>query len=138
MLDSRVDYIDNIKALACALVAIGHFVMSMDASNILSYNVVTEWFKDTIYLFHVNLFFICSGFLYIFSLNQKNNYHYFSFVMKKLLALGIPYFFFTAVTVLLKMWRAMQLILKRMVCSTRYLLNLHLPIGIYMFYSFCF
>lgn len=102
MLDSRVDYIDNIKALACALVAIGHFVMSMDASNILSYNVVTEWFKDTIYLFHVNLFFICSGFLYIFSLNQKNNYHYFSFVMKKLLALGIPYFFFTAVTVLLK------------------------------------
>lgn len=101
-LENRVDYVDNIKALACALVVLGHFVMSMDASQILPYNAVTEWFKEAIYLFHVHLFFMCSGFLYIFSIKQKNNYKYPSFVLKKLLALGVPYFTFTAVTVLMK------------------------------------
>lgn len=99
---NRVDYLDNIKALACVLVVLGHFIMSMDASNIVPYNSFTEWFKDTIYLFHVQLFFLCSGFLYIFSVKRKNNYKYPVFVANKLLALGVPYFVFSTVTVLMK------------------------------------
>lgn len=100
---NRVDYLDNIKALACVLVVIGHFIMSMDASGIVPFNGVTEWFKETIYLFHVQLFFICSGFLYIFSVKKKNDYKYGHFVLKKLIVLGIPYFTFTTITLLMKM-----------------------------------
>lgn len=99
---NRVDYLDNIKALACVLVVLGHFIMSMDASGIVSFNSFTEWFKETIYMFHVQLFFLCSGFLYIFSVKRKNNYNYPVFMANKLLALGVPYFVFSAVTVLMK------------------------------------
>lgn len=99
----RLDYIDKIKALACVLVVLGHFIMSMDASNILPYNSFTEWFKETIYTFHVQLFFLCSGLLYVFSIKQGNHYKYGPFVFKKLIALGIPYFTFTTITVLMKM-----------------------------------
>ena len=59
---THLEYVDKIKALACVLVVLGHFIMSMDASNILPFNAFTEWFKETIYTFHVQLFFLCSGF----------------------------------------------------------------------------
>lgn len=100
---TRIDWLDKIKALACVLVVLGHFIMSMDASSILPYNAVTEWFKETVYLFHVQLFFVCSGFLYVFTVKQKNNYKFGPFILKKLIALGIPYFTFSTVTVLMKM-----------------------------------
>lgn len=100
---SRLDYIDKTKALACVLVVLGHFIMSMDASNILPYNSFTEWFKENIYTFHVQLFFLCSGLLYVFSIKQGNHYKYGPFVFKKLIALGIPYLTFTTITVLMKM-----------------------------------
>lgn len=98
----RIDYLDNIKALACVFVVLGHFIMSMDASQIVPYNDFTQWFKETIYLFHVQLFFLCSGFIYIFSVKRKENYKYPVFMANKLLALGIPYFTFSAITVLMK------------------------------------
>lgn len=99
---NRLDYVDKIKALACVLVVLGHFVMSMNESNILPYNDLTAWFVDTIYTFHVQLFFLCSGLLYVLSVKHKNNYRYGPFVLKKLIALGIPYLTFTTATVLLK------------------------------------
>lgn len=100
---TRMDYIDRIKALACALVVIGHFVMSMDASAIFPYTSPTKWFVNSIYMFHVQLFFVCSGFLYYYSVGHKNDYNYFKYTGKKLLNLGVPYFVFTTVTVLMKM-----------------------------------
>lgn len=101
--DEHLDYVDKIKALACVLVVLGHFVMSMDASNILPFNSVTYWLKETIYLFHVQLFFLCSGFLYSLTQSKDDSYNYGKFVLKKLVALGIPYFTFTTATVLMKM-----------------------------------
>ncbi len=100
---THLEYVDKIKALACVLVVLGHFIMSMDASNILPFNAFTEWFKDTIYTFHVQSFFLCSGLLYVFSVRKNDNYSYFPYVLKKFVALGIPYFTFTIVTVLMKM-----------------------------------
>lgn len=100
---TRIDWIDNVKAIACVLVVIGHFIMSMDASNILPYNDVTLWFKQSIYFFHVQLFFICSGFLYSLSILKNEKTNYFSNVLKKLVALGVPYLTFSTVTVLMKM-----------------------------------
>lgn len=99
----RLNYIDKLKALACVLVVLGHFIMSMDASNILPYNSFTQWFKETIYTFHVQIFFLCSGLLYLLSVKRKTEYKYGPFILNKLISLGVPYFTFTTVTVLMKM-----------------------------------
>jgi len=76
--------------------------MSMIESELLPATGFYNWFKTTIYYFHVPLFFICSGYLYqkyskVFTIKDygKN-------VLKKFIALGVPYFVFTAITVGLK------------------------------------
>ena len=60
----RESWIDNIKVIACVLVALGHFVQSMTKSGIIQSTFLTSWFNGTIYFFHVPLFFLCSGFVY--------------------------------------------------------------------------
>lgn len=60
----REIWVDNVKVIACILVVLGHFFQSMTKSNILPANDLYEWFEQTIYFFHVPLFFICSGYLY--------------------------------------------------------------------------
>lgn len=98
----REIWIDNVKVIACIFVVLGHFFQSMVKSAILPKNDLYLWFNQTIYYFHVSLFFICSGYLYqryskVESFRDwKNN------VMKKVLALGIPYFTFSVLTWLLK------------------------------------
>lgn len=46
------------------LVVPGHFYQSMIASGIIGKNGFYEFFNTFIYLFHVQLFFMCSGWLY--------------------------------------------------------------------------
>lgn len=60
----REIWIDNVKVIACVLVVLGHFFQSMTKANILPANDLYRWFNQTIYYFHVYLFFICSGYLY--------------------------------------------------------------------------
>ena len=98
----REIWIDNVKVIACILVAVGHFFMSMVASSVLPDNDLYQWFIQTIYYFHVPLFFICSGYLYQ-KLCVVNDTHSWSRnVQKKLLVLGVPYFAFSFATWLLK------------------------------------
>lgn len=98
----RYSYIDNMKLAACILVVIGHFVMSMTANSLMPRSFVSEYLLDTVYTFHVPMFFICSGFLY----QKADRVHSFSAwktsVLRKFLDLGVPYTVFTAITVLLK------------------------------------
>lgn len=74
----------------------------MVKASILPDNSLYQWFNTTIYYFHVPLFFICSGYLYqkysrVDSIGAwKRN------VLKKAVALGIPYFVFSFATWLLK------------------------------------
>lgn len=99
---SRELWIDSIKVFACILVAVGHFFQSMTNSHIISASALTVWFNNTIYYFHVPLFFVCSGYLYqkyshVASVSSwKNN------LVRKSITLGIPYFAFSIVTWLLK------------------------------------
>lgn len=100
--NQREIWVDNVKVIACVLVVLGHFFQSMTQSEILPANDIYNWFNQTIYYFHVPLFFICSGYLY-----QKRNvvidlHSWGKNVLKKLLALGIPYFTFSFVTWILK------------------------------------
>ena len=95
-------WIEYIKVFACILVAIGHFWQSMIPSNILQETDLYKWFIQTIYYFHVPLFFICSGYLYqkysridSFADWRKN-------ILKKTIVLGIPFFTFSIITWILK------------------------------------
>ncbi|SCZ79723.1 acyltransferase family protein [Pseudobutyrivibrio xylanivorans] len=100
--DKRDVWVDNVKVVACLLVVLGHFFQSMVKADILPNTAFYNWFNDTIYYFHVPLFFICSGFLYqkyskvVDFSSWKNN------LLKKLVALGIPYFIFSFATWFLK------------------------------------
>lgn len=99
----RLEWVDNIKALACTLVVLGHFLISLDECAVFPFNPFTLWFRDTIYLFHVPLFFLCSGFLYAYSVKSKGREKYPKFVLKKFLALGIPYFTFSIIKLAMKL-----------------------------------
>lgn len=100
--NNREIWIDNVKVIACLFVLAGHLFQSMVKANIISAGILYSWFNKTIYMFHVQLFFICSGYLYqkMNTVNSlltwKNN------IKKKLIVLGIPYFTFSILTWVLK------------------------------------
>lgn len=100
----REVWIDYLKAIACILVALGHFLQSMIKSNLIMTNGFFTYFEETIYLFHVPLFFICSGYIF-----QQYSYissikSWFYNAVYKLIVLGTPYFFFSIITWSLKMF----------------------------------
>lgn len=98
----REKWVDDVKVIACILVVLGHFFQSMTKANILPENELYGWFNTTIYYFHVPLFFICSGYLYQ-KYNKVNNVgSWCRNVVKKALALGVPYVTFTTATWMLK------------------------------------
>lgn len=95
-------WVDNVKVTACILVVLGHFFQSMVKADILPDNHLYQWFNQTIYLFHVPLFFLCSGYLYQKYSNVNSIRRWSSNLVKKLFNLGIPYFTFTIITLVLK------------------------------------
>lgn len=98
----REIWVDNIKVIACILVVLGHLFMSMVTANVLPDTDLYQWFRQTIYYFHVPLFFICSGYLYQ-KLSRIDDIHSWrKNVLKKTLNLGVPYFAFSFATWLLK------------------------------------
>ncbi|MGN1421715.1 MAG: acyltransferase family protein [Eubacterium sp.] len=103
-LQNRIRYcwVDNIKTTACILVVCGHFFMSMAANNLVPSNSVFHYFINTVYTFHVQLFFFCSGFLYQSSNKVHSIKSWGNNVIDKLINLGVPYFSFTVITLLLK------------------------------------
>ncbi len=98
----RETWIDNVKVIACILVVLGHFFQSMTKAGILAENNLYGWFEQTIYYFHVPLFFICSGYLYQKFSRVNNLKSWGRNVLKKLINLGVPYFVFSFVTWFLK------------------------------------
>lgn len=99
---NREAWPDAVKIVACALVVIGHFTQSMVKSGFMADAAAYEWFQDTVYSFHVPLFFVCSGYLYQrYSIVDSPSSWWLS-VRRKALALGVPYLFFTCATLALK------------------------------------
>lgn len=54
----RETWVDNVKVIACILVVLGHFFQGITNENILPRNDLFQWFNQTIYYFHVPLFFL--------------------------------------------------------------------------------
>lgn len=99
---TRKIWVDNVKVIAIILVALGHLLQSFVKSGIIADSTGYKYFIQTIYMFHVPLFFICSGFLYQYLTKKQNFKAYSKNIVKKLVALGIPYFVFSGITYLLK------------------------------------
>ena len=100
--NKRDIWVDNVKVIACILVVLGHFFQSMVKSNLMVGTFAYNYFEDTIYYFHVPLFFICSGYLYQKYSSVNKFETWINSVIKKIIALGIPYFVFTFITWVLK------------------------------------
>lgn len=98
----REIFIDSVKIYACILVVLGHFFQSVTQSHIVADNAFLQWFDTTIYYFHVPLFFVCSGYLYQKYSKVNTFCKYKNNVVKKALALLIPYFAFSLITWLMK------------------------------------
>ena len=98
MKHTRENWIDNIKIFACVLVTLGHFFQSMCISGFLEAGAAFQWFNRTVYYFHVPLFFICSGYLYQRYSVVNSAAAWRANAVRKLAALGIPYFVFSLIT----------------------------------------
>ena len=102
MAGKREVWLDYVKVFACVLVVLGHFWQSMVKSGILPDGFAYGWFEQSVYTFHVPLFFICSGYLYQRYSRVKDAESWFASVTKKLVVLGVPYLFFTVLTLVMK------------------------------------
>ncbi|GHV12234.1 hypothetical protein AGMMS49938_04360 [Fibrobacterales bacterium] len=102
---SREYWIDYVKLFACLLVAFGHLLRSFNDAGITDRaNPISHTIEVVIYLFHVPLFFFCSGYLYQ-KLSKINSLRaYGNNTLKKFINLGVPYFTFFTITYLLKTW----------------------------------
>lgn len=98
----REVWVDYVKVTACILVVLGHFFQSMTQAGILPENGLYRFWNQTIYYFHVPLFFLCSGYLYQKCSCVRTADSWRKNVLKKAAALGIPYAAFSTVTWLLK------------------------------------
>ena len=98
----REIWVDEVKLIACILVVIGHFYQSMVKAEIVNESFFYDWFTDTIYCFHVPLFFICSGYLFQKYSKVKSMRELVANICNKALTLGVPYFVFSFMTWLLK------------------------------------
>lgn len=99
---ARVIWIDNVKIIACILVALGHLAMGFVGAGLIEEGLGYKIFVETIYCFHVPLFFICSGILYQQFTKEQTAKNYAKGILKKLVSLGIPYFVFSTATYFLK------------------------------------
>lgn len=100
--EKREEWVDCVKVAACVLVVLGHFFQSMTKAGIVAEGTLWKWFDQMIYCFHVQLFFICSGYLY-----QRNNQiqtidAWRGHILKKAVVLGIPYAAFSVITWVIK------------------------------------
>lgn len=98
----RLVWVDNVKAVAIVLVALGHLLQGLVKSGIMGVSIGFQAFNQIIYCFHVPLFFICSGFLYQHLTEKQNLADFGKGILKRLIAYGVPYFVFSLITYIIK------------------------------------
>lgn len=79
----RLDYIDIAKGIGISLVVLGHTTITISGG-------IGKFVHDFLYLFHMPLFFLISGYLY----NHKREQTLWSYSKRKLYSLAIPFLFF--------------------------------------------
>lgn len=99
---TREIWVDAVKGLACALVAAGHGFQGLVAAGLMEASRPWTWFNDSIYCFHVQLFFLCSGYLWQRHGHGSGLPGHGRAALAKLWLLGVPYVFFSALSWFLK------------------------------------
>lgn len=99
---TREIWVDAVKGLACALVAAGHGFQGLVAAGLMDASMPWTWFNDSIYCFHVQLFFLCSGYLWQRHGRGSGMQGHARAALDKIWLLGVPYVFFTALSWFLK------------------------------------
>lgn len=91
-------FIDRLKGYACFLVVFGHVIMGVRLSGVSMPAFFFE-LEKFIWSFHVPLFLFLSGYVYKITKEWKSKGTRLRFIKHKLINLGIPYMFFSAVYV---------------------------------------
>ncbi len=92
--NKRIVWIDNVKVIAMILVALCHFSQSMAESAVINKSTALVFANEFCYLFHIQLFFVCSGWLFQKYTSYNSLGDYAKNISKKLFAFGVPYLFF--------------------------------------------
>lgn len=100
---AREGWVDATKGLACLLVVAGHCWAGLVASGVLSDGTLRYGFEGAIYCFHVQLFFLCSGYLWQRYGHGTGPRAHVRAVLGKLWVLGVPFVTFTTLSWLLKL-----------------------------------
>ena len=88
----REKWLDYSRAIACFLVVIGHLFMSFREANLVNNSIGLDFFIETIYHFHVYIFFFCSGYLFQKSFIQcKSTKEMWNKKVMRVIDMFIPY-----------------------------------------------
>lgn len=98
----RENWVSLAKLIACIAVVLAHFLQSMLKAGLIQDSAVRQWFNSVIYGCILNLFFLCSGYLYQRNSVVRTAGQRLRNMRKKLVVLGVPYFTFSILTWCLK------------------------------------
>lgn len=93
--------IDCLRGYACFLVLFGHVLRGVRTGNQILVPEFFEFIETFIWTFHVALFMFISGYVYRINGEWKAKGDRFHFLVYKLVNLGIPYFVFSVIYILL-------------------------------------
>lgn len=98
-----LSWVDGVKILAIFMVVTAHFYMSMCKAGWVDKNSVYYYLPIRLaYCIPVQIFFVCSGFLYQLFKKETNFKSHVLNIKNKAIALGVPYFVFSIISLLLK------------------------------------
>ena len=100
----KIDYINFLQSFAVTLVIIGHCFPKLNGTEMLP--IWAKIIHDLIYSFHMPLFFVLAGFLFMNSLyrQSKSIQNFTNFINNKFIRLIIPYFSIGTLAYLLKVF----------------------------------
>lgn len=97
---NRDKLVDSLKGYACILVVFGHVIMGIRKAGAES-SIAFYWLERFIWTFHVQLFMFLSGYVYYINGEWTKQKKRSSFILHKVINLGIPYIVFSIVYILI-------------------------------------
>ena len=97
---TRDSFVDQLKGLACFLVVFGHVIMGIRKAGIPTPKSMV-FVEEYIWTFHVPLFMFLSGYVYRLTGGWEAKGTRKKFLLHKLFNLGIPYFVFSSIYILI-------------------------------------
>ena len=94
----RENWVDSAKGLAILLVVLGHGFMGLLFARLLPFHAQWWGCKGAIYCFHIQLFFLCSGYLWQRFGRSSGWRGHVRAMSGKAWCLGVPYVAFTSIT----------------------------------------